>query len=296
MPCNKSFQEIIFLLQQFWSDNGCAILQPYDTEVGAGTSHHATTLRVLGNESWNVAFVQPCRRPKDGRYAENPNRTQYYFQFQVVLKPNPDDPQTLYLKSLEQLGIDIHQHEIRFVEDDWENPSLGAAGLGWEVWCDGMEITQFTYFQQVGGIACSVVPVEITYGLERITTFLQGVNSHFDINWNGQVGNKKLTYGDILKRFEKEFSYYNFDIASVDVLFSHFNDYEQECNKLLAHQLVMPAYEQCVKANHCFNLLDARGVISVTERAGYIGRVRALAKNCCQAWVQSIDTKEENHE
>lgn len=300
MLCNKStfrsFQEIIFLLQQFWSDNGCAILQPYDTEVGAGTSHHATTLRALGTEEWNVAFVQPCRRPKDGRYAENPNRTQYYFQFQVVLKPNPEDPQELYLKSLKKLGIDISQHEIRFVEDDWENPSLGAAGLGWEVWCDGMEITQFTYFQQVGGISCSVVPVEITYGLERITTFIQGISNHFDINWNGQFGNKQLTYGDVLKRFEIEFSYYNFDIASVDMLFNHFNDYEQECNKLLAHQLIMPAYEQCVKANHCFNLLDARGVISVTERAGYIGRVRALAKRCCQAWVQSIDANEGSHE
>lgn len=285
----KSFQDIIFDLQKYWAAEGCAILQPYDTEVGAGTSHHATTLKALGSEYWNVAFVQPCRRPKDGRYAENPNRTQYYFQYQVILKPAPLNPQELYLKSLEAIGFDLNSHEIRFVEDDWENPSLGAAGLGWEVWCDGMEITQYTYFQQVGGITCSVTPVEITYGLERIATFMQGVENHFEINWNGMEDNKKLTYGDILKRFEKEFSYYNFDVASVDILFSHFNDYEKESTKLLAHNLIMPAYEQCVKANHCFNLLDARGVISVTERAGYIARVRALAKACCQAWIESLD-------
>lgn len=288
----KSFQDIIFDLQQYWAAQGCAILQPYDTEVGAGTSHHATTLKALGPGYWNVAFVQPCRRPKDGRYAENPNRTQYYFQYQVVLKPAPLNPQELYLKSLEAIGFDLNSHDIRFVEDDWENPSLGAAGLGWEVWCDGMEITQYTYFQQVGGITCSVTPVEITYGLERVATFMQGVESHFEINWNGMEDNKKLTYGDILKRFEREFSYYNFDVASVDILFSHFNDYEKESTKLLAHNLIMPAYEQCVKANHCFNLLDARGVISVTERAGFIARVRALAKACCQAWIESLDEEE----
>ena len=288
----KSFQDIIFDLQKYWAAQGCAILQPYDTEVGAGTSHHATTLKALGPGYWNVAFVQPCRRPKDGRYAENPNRTQYYFQYQVVLKPAPLNPQELYLKSLEAIGFDLNSHDIRFVEDDWENPSLGAAGLGWEVWCDGMEITQYTYFQQVGGITCSVTPVEITYGLERVATFMQRVESHFDINWNGMEDNKKLTYGDILKRFEREFSYYNFDVASVDILFSHFNDYEKESTKLLAHNLIMPAYEQCVKANHCFNLLDARGVISVTERAGFIARVRALAKACCQAWIESLDEGE----
>lgn len=285
----KSFQDIIFDLQRYWAAQGCAILQPYDTEVGAGTSHHATTLKALGSGYWNVAFVQPCRRPKDGRYAENPNRTQYYYQYQVILKPAPLNPQELYLKSLEAIGFDLNSHDIRFVEDDWENPSLGAAGLGWEVWCDGMEITQYTYFQQVGGLTCSVPPVEITYGLERIATFMQGVESHFEINWNGMEGDKKLTYGDILKRFEREFSYYNFDVASVDILFSHFNDYEKESTKLLAHNLIMPAYEQCVKANHCFNLLDARGVISVTERAGFIARVRALAKACCQAWIESLD-------
>jgi glycyl-tRNA synthetase alpha chain len=262
-------------------------MQPYDTEVGAGTSHFATTLKALGDENWNVAFVQPCRRPKDGRYAENPNRTQYYYQYQVILKPAPGNPQELYIESLKSVGFDLSCHDVRFVEDDWENPSLGAAGLGWEVWCDGMEITQYTYFQQVGGISCSVTPVEITYGLERIATFMQNVESHFDINWNGREDEKKLTYGDVLRRFEREFSCYNFDVASVDMLLDHFNDYENECKKLLAHNLVMPAYEQCVKANHCFNLLDARGVISVTERASYIARVRALAKSCCQAWVES---------
>ncbi|MBQ8650943.1 MAG: glycine--tRNA ligase subunit alpha [Alphaproteobacteria bacterium] len=284
----KSFQEIIFDLQMYWAKQGCVIMQPYDTEVGAGTSHHATTLKALGDGFWDVAFVQPCRRPKDGRYAENPNRTQYYYQYQVILKPAPKNPQELYLGSLEAIGFDLSAHDIRFVEDDWENPSLGAAGLGWEVWCDGMEITQYTYFQQVGSIACEVPPVEITYGLERIATFIQGVESHFDINWNGRTDEKKLTYGDVLKRFEREFSCYNFDVASVDILLEHFQDYEKECQRLLAHNLVMPAYEQCVKANHCFNLLDARGVISVTERAGYIARVRALAKNCCQAWVESL--------
>ena len=284
----KSFQDIIFDLQKFWASKGCVIMQPYDTEVGAGTSHHATTLKALGDGHWDVAFVQPCRRPKDGRYAENPNRTQYYYQYQVILKPAPLNPQEMYLESLEAIGFDLSAHDIRFVEDDWENPSLGASGLGWEVWCDGMEITQYTYFQQVGSIPCTVIPVEITYGLERIATFMQNVESHFDINWNGREDKKKLTYGDVLKRFEREFSCYNFDVASVDMLLNHFNDHEKECLKLLAHNLVMPAYEQCVKANHCFNLLDARGVVSVTERAGYIGRVRALAKNCCQAWVESL--------
>lgn len=292
LPEGKSFQDIIFGLEKYWAGQGCVILQPYDTEVGAGTSHHATTLKALGDGYWDVAFVQPCRRPKDGRYAENPNRTQYYYQYQVILKPAPKNPQELYLESLQSLGIDLSVHDIRFVEDDWENPSLGAAGLGWEVWCDGMEITQYTYFQQVGGISCSVTPVEITYGLERIATFIQKVESHFDINWNGRLDEKKLTYGDVLKRFEREFSCYNFDVASVDILLEHFSDYENECQKLLAHNLVMPAYEQCVKANHCFNLLDARGVISVTERAGYIARVRALAKACCQAWCDSLKEAE----
>jgi glycyl-tRNA synthetase alpha chain len=245
-------------------------------------------LKALGEDPWNVSFVQPCRRPKDSRYAQNPNRTQYYYQYQVVLKPAPDNSQNLYLESLQAIGFDLVMHDIRFVEDDWENPSFGAAGMGWEIWCDGMEITQYTYFQQVGGIQCSVVPVEITYGLERIATFIQDVESHFDINWNGKEGKQKLTYGDVLSRFEREFSFYNFDYANVDTLSDHFNDYEDESRKLLSHNLVIPAYEMCVKANHCFNLLDARGVISVTERAGYIARVRALAKNCCQAWLESL--------
>ncbi|MDR1333032.1 MAG: glycine--tRNA ligase subunit alpha [Holosporales bacterium] len=288
MQVAVSFQDIIFKLQQFWAEQGCAVLQPYDTEVGAGTSHYATTLKALDNNYWAAAFVQPCRRPSDGRYGDNPNRTQYYYQFQVIIKPAPQNPQELYLDSLKAVGFDMAAHDIRFVEDDWENPSLGAAGLGWEVWCDGMEITQYTYFQQVGGINCAIVPVEITYGLERIATFMQGVESHFDINWNGKEGEQKLTYGDVLLRFEKEFSCYNFDVASVDILLEHFSDYEEECRRLLAHNLVMPAYEQCVKANHCFNLLDARGVVSVTERAGYIARIRALAKSCCQAWMESL--------
>lgn len=283
----KSFQDIIFDLQRFWASQGCVILQPYDTEVGAGTSHPATTLRALGPDTWNAAFVQPCRRPNDGRYGENPNRTQQYYQFQVIMKPSPADPQQLYLKSLEAIGLNLAHHDIRFVEDDWENPSLGAAGLGWEVWCDGMEITQYTYFQQVGGIECNPVPVEITYGLERVATFIQGVDNHFDLNWNGLEGEGKLTYRDVFLRAEREFSAYNFEVASTDGLFHNFQGYEIECDKLLARNLVLPAYEQCVKANHTFNLLDARGVISVTERAGYISRVRALAQKCCQAWIAS---------
>ncbi|MDP3372469.1 MAG: glycine--tRNA ligase subunit alpha [Candidatus Paracaedibacteraceae bacterium] len=282
----KSFQDIILDLQRFWAGEGCVILQPYDTEVGAGTSHPATTLKALGPNTWNAAFVQPCRRPNDGRYGENPNRTQQYYQFQVILKPTPINPQQLYLKSLEAIGLNLAEHDIRFVEDDWENPSLGAAGLGWEVWCDGMEITQFTYFQQVGGIECNPVPVEITYGLERVATFVQGVDNHFDLNWNGLEGPGKLTYRDVFLRAEREFSAYNFEAASVDVLFHNFHGHEVECDKLLGLNLVLPAYEQCVKANHTFNLLDARGVISVTERAGYISRVRALAQKCCQAWIK----------
>ncbi len=281
----KSFQDIIFGLQRFWADQGCVILQPYDSEVGAGTSHPATTLRALGPERWNAAFVQPCRRPKDGRYGKNPNRTQQYYQFQVIMKPAPSNPQQLYLASLEAIGLNLKDHDIRFVEDDWENPSLGAAGLGWEVWCDGMEITQYTYFQQVGGIECNPVPVEITYGLERVATFIQKVDNHFDLNWNGREGDQKLTYGDVFMRAEREFSAYNFDFSNTEVLFTMFQFHEDECDKMLAQTLVLPAYEQCIKANHLFNLLDARGVISVTERAGYISRVRSLAQKCCKAWV-----------
>lgn len=282
---SKSFQQIIFDLQKFWDEQGCVILQPYDSEMGAGTSHPATTLKALGPEPWNVAFVQPCRRPQDGRYGENPNRTQMYYQFQVILKPAPLNPQELYLNSLKAIGLDLQKHDLRFVEDDWENPSLGAAGLGWEVWCDGMEITQFTYFQQVGGIECQVVPVEITYGLERIATFIQNVEDNFSINWNGREGEQKLTYRDVFLRSEQEFSAYNFHHSNPEILLQHFKDHEQESLNLLEHNLVLPAYEQCVKANHIFNLLEARGIISVTERAGYIAKVRNLAKQCCQAWL-----------
>lgn len=280
-----SFQEIILKLQEYWASYGCAVLQPYDIEVGAGTSHPATVIRALGNEPWKVAYVQPSRRPTDGRYGENPNRTQMYYQFQVLLKPTPSNPQELYLGSLKALGIDLSVHDIRFVEDDWENPSLGAAGLGWEVWCDGMEITQYTYFQQVGGILCDPVPVEITYGLERIATIVQGIENHFDINWNGKSGDDKITYRDVFLKNEQQFSAYNFEYANIEKLLRHFSDAEEECLTLLEHNLILPAYEQCLKANHLFNMLNARGAISVTERANYMTRVRHLAKSCCEAWV-----------
>lgn len=280
---------MIIDLQQFWADWGCVILQPYDVEVGAGTFHPATTLRALGPDLWNAAYVQPSRRPTDGRYGENPNRTQYYYQFQVIMKPGPANCQELYLDSLKYLGIDIENHDIRFVEDDWESPTLGAAGLGWEVWCDGMEISQFTYFQQVGGIECEVVPVEITYGLERVALNVQDVDDFFLLDWNGAQGNRKLTYKDVSFRGEKEFSAYNFVYANTDVLLQHFKDAEEECAALLKLNLTLPAYDQCIKASHLFNLLDARGVISVTERASYIGRVRALAKGCCEEWLNIAD-------
>jgi glycyl-tRNA synthetase alpha chain len=282
---NKSFQEIILTMQRFWSDYGCVILQPYDTEVGAGTSSPATLLRALGKDPWNAAYVQPCRRPSDGRYGENPNRLQQYYQFQVILKPSPQNSQDLYLQSLQAIGLNLNEHDIRFVEDDWENPSLGASGLGWEIWCDGMEITQFTYFQVVGGIDCEIVSTEITYGLERIAMFLQDVENCFDINWNGKNGKDRFLYRDVCHRQEAEFSAYNFELANVDSLLNSFKNYEDECKNLISHNMVFPAYEQCVKANHCFNLLNARGVISVTQRAGYIARVRALAKLCCEAFV-----------
>lgn len=286
----KSFQQMILDLQQYWADWGCVILQPYDIEVGAGTFHPATTLRALGPDLWNAAYVQPSRRPTDGRYGKNPNRTQYYYQFQVILKPGPADCQQLYLESLKYLGIDIENHDIRFVEDDWESPTLGAAGLGWEVWCDGMEISQFTYFQQVGGIECEVVPVEITYGLERVALNVQDVDNFFLLDWNGATGPRKLTYKDVSMRGEEEFSAYNFKHADTNLLRQHFKDAEQECIALLALSLTLPAYDQCIKASHLFNLLDARGVISVTERASYIGRVRTLAKGCCEEWLKNSDT------
>ena len=276
-----SFQDLILRLQTYWAAQGCVLLQPYDMEMGAGTFHPATILRALGPEHWKAAYVQPSRRPTDGRYGKNPNRLQHYYQFQVILKPSPDDIQDLYLKSLAELGIDALNHDIRFVEDDWESPTLGAWGLGWEVWCDGMEVSQFTYFQQVGGFDCNPVSGEITYGLERLAMYVQGVENVYDLDWNGQG----VSYGDVYLRNEVEFSAYNFEHADTDKLFVHFADAEAECGALLARKLALPAYDQCMKASHVFNLLDARGVISVTERAAYIGRVRALAKGCCEAWL-----------
>ena len=284
-PADKSFQSLILKLHQYWAQRGCVILQPYDMEVGAGTFHPATMLRALGPEAWKAAYVQPSRRPGDGRYGENPNRLQHYYQYQTILKPSPSDTQELYLGSLRELGIDSNLHDIRFVEDDWESPTLGAAGLGWEVWCDGMEVTQFTYFQQVGGIECSPVSVELTYGLERLAMYIQGVENVYDLDFNGEG----VSYGDIFLRAEKEYSAYNFDYANIDLLFKQFSFAEQECEDLLARGLALPAYDQCIKASHLFNLLDARKAISVTERASYIARVRALAKGSCEAWLRGND-------
>ncbi len=284
------FQRLILTLQDYWAEQGCVILQPYDLEVGAGTFHPATTLRALGPGGWKAAYVQPSRRPTDGRYGDNPNRLQHYYQFQVIMKPSPPDAQALYLGSLRALGLDPLAHDIRFVEDDWESPTLGAWGLGWEVWCDGMEVTQFTYFQQVGGIDCDPVSVELTYGLERLAMYVQGVENVYDLDWDGVPKNDGgKTYGDIFLQAEREFSAYNFERAETETLVRHFQDAEAECAQLLSgeRKLALPAYDQCMKASHLFNLLDARGVISVTERQSYIGRVRALAKGCCEAWVAS---------
>ena len=291
-PASKSkprsdFQSLILRLQAFWAGQGCVILQPYDMEVGAGTFHPATALRALGPETWNAAYVQPSRRPTDGRYGENPNRLQHYYQFQVILKPSPDDVQKTYLRSLKELGIDPKLHDIRFVEDDWESPTLGASGLGWEVWCDGMEVTQFTYFQQVGGIECDPVSVELTYGLERLVMYIQGVENVFDLDWDGVPKDKGgKTYGDVFLRAEKEYSAYNFEVADTDMLKRHFADAEKECASALKAGLALPAYDQCLKASHLFNLLDARGAVSVTERAQYIGRVRALVTEAAKAWLE----------
>ena len=277
------FQRLLLKLQTYWAERGCVLLQPYDMEVGAGTFHPATTLRALGPETWNCAYVQPSRRPTDGRYGENPNRLQHYYQFQVLMKPSPKDSQELYLGSLRAIGIDTRAHDIRFVEDDWESPTLGAWGLGWEVWCDGMEVTQFTYFQQVGGIECDPVSVELTYGIERLAMYIQGVENVYDLDWNGAG----TTYGDVFLQNEREGSAYNFKYADTETLFRHFADAEAECARALEAELALPAYEQCIKASHRFNLLDARGVIGVTERAAYIARVRALARACCEAWLKS---------
>jgi len=280
-----SFQSLILDLQSFWAKQGCVILQPYDVEVGAGTFHPATALRALGPEPWRAAYVQPSRRPTDGRYGENPNRLQHFYQFQVILKPAPVDSQELYLASLATIGIDPALHDIRFVEDDWESPTLGAWGLGWEVWLDGMEVSQFTYFQQVGGIDCEAVSTELTYGLERLAMFVQGVESVFDLDYNGVPGAGRITYGQVFKRAEREFSTYNFELADTGSLVAHFADAEKECCRLVDRGLALPAYDQCLKTSHLFNLLDARGAISVTERAAYILRVRALAKACCETWL-----------
>jgi glycyl-tRNA synthetase alpha chain len=283
MATDNSFQSLILRLHDYWSERGCVILQPYDMEVGAGTFHPATTLRALGPEEWNAAYVQPSRRPTDGRYGENPNRLQHYYQYQVILKPSPADSQELYLDSLRHLGIDPLAHDIRFVEDDWESPTLGAWGLGWEVWCDGMEVTQFTYFQQVGGIECAPVSCELTYGLERLAMYVQGVDNVFDLDFNSAG----VTYRDVFLQSEREYSAHNFERADTGMLTRHFQDAEAECQSLIEARLPLPAYDQCLKASHLFNLLDARGVISVTERQAYIGRVRALAKSCCEGWLAS---------
>jgi len=288
MPTKKklkslSFQEIIMNLQKFWGKYGCIILQPYDLEVGAGTFHPATTLRSLGPKPWKAAYVQPSRRPTDGRYGENPNRLQHYYQYQVIIKPSPDNIKQTYLKSLSAIGIDVKNHDIRFVEDDWESPTLGAAGLGWEVWCDGMEITQFTYFQQMTGLECKPIPVEMTYGLERLCMFVQRKKNVFDLDWN----NEGVKYKDVFFQAEKEFSAYNFEFANTETLLKNFESTEIECKSLLDKKLSLPAYDQCLKASHIFNLLDARGVIGVAERTGYINRIRELAKGCGALWLST---------
>jgi glycyl-tRNA synthetase alpha chain len=291
-PKAQTFQDLIFTLQQFWASKGCLLLQPYDNEMGAGTFHPATTLRALGSHPWRAAYVQPSRRPKDGRYGENPNRLQHYYQYQVILKPAPENVQELYLESVKAIGLDPRLHDIRFVEDDWESPTLGAWGLGWEVWCDGMEITQFTYFQQVGGIDCDPVSAEITYGLERLAMYVQNVEFVFDLRFND-----RFLYGEVFFQNEKEFSAYNFERADTGILLRHFTEAEKQCRELLEEpKLALPAYDQCIKASHAFNLLDARGVISVTERAAYISRVRALAKACCEAWLETPMGQYRRHE
>ncbi|MBF0302037.1 MAG: glycine--tRNA ligase subunit alpha [Desulfamplus sp.] len=275
-----NFQDVILNLQKFWAEKGCVLIQSYDEEVGAGTFHHATLLKSLGPEPWKVAYVQPSRRPTDGRYGENPNRLQHYYQYQVLLKPSPPDVQQLYLDSLKVIGIDPLEHDIRFVEDDWESPTLGASGLGWEVWLDGMEVTQFTYFQMAGSLELKPVSVELTYGLERLCMYLQGVNSVYDLKWNDTV-----SYGDVYHQQEVEQSTYNFEVANTEVLFDFFQKYEAESLRIVKQGLVLPAYEFCLKCSHTFNLLDARGAISVTERTGYIGRIRNLARECAKAYA-----------
>ena len=282
-PKFHSFQDTILNLQKYWSKHGCVILQPYDIEVGAGTFHPATTLRSLGPKSWKTAYVQPSRRPTDGRYGENPNRLQHYYQFQVLIKPSPSNIKRLYLNSLSSIGISHLEHDIRFVEDDWESPTLGAAGLGWEVWCDGMEITQFTYFQQMAGIECNPVSVELTYGLERLCMFTQQQKNVFDLVWN----NEGIFYKDVFHQAEKEFSKYNFELANTDNLFINFDMVEKEARSLIENKLSLPAYDQCLKASHIFNLLDSRGVIGVAQRTEYIARIRELAKGSGKIWLET---------
>lgn len=281
-----SFQQMIMKLTEFWADHGCTILHPYDLEVGAGTFHSATVLKSLTETPWNVAYIQPSRRPVDSRFGIHPNRLQDYYQFQVILKPSPENIQQLYLDSIAALGVDSSKFDIRFVEDDWESPTLGASGLGWEVWCDGMEISQFTYMQQIGGIDCRPVPGELTYGLERIALYTQKKDHVMDLDWNGQKGDANLTYGDLEKEAERQYSHFNLEFADVEMLLRHFKDAENQCAALIQEKLPIPAYDYCCKASHLFNLLCARGVISVTERASYISRVRALAKMCCETWVE----------
>ncbi len=278
-----TFQDMILCLQTYWSKNGCVILQPYDMEVGAGTFHWATTLRCLGADDWRCAYVQPCRRPTDGRYGENPNRLQHYYQYQVMLKPAPENSQDLYIGSLQAIGIDVHKHDIRFVEDDWESPTLGAWGLGWEVWIDGMEASQYTYFQQLGGFDCKPVSTELTYGLERLAMYVQGVENVYDLKFNDT-----MTYGDVHLRAEVEQSVYNFEVANTQILFDQFKQAQQACADALEYNLTHPAYDYCLKASHIFNLLDARGVVSVTERQSYIARVRDLAKACCSQYMDNL--------
>ena len=280
---NFSFQDTIFNLQKFWAKKGCVILQPYDLEVGAGTFHPATTLRSLGPKPWKTAYVQPSRRPTDGRYGDNPNRLQHYYQFQVLIKPSPKEIKRMYLNSLSSIGINHEEHDIRFVEDDWESPTLGAAGLGWEVWCDGMEVTQFTYFQQMAGVECKPVSVEITYGLERLCMFIQNKKSVFDLIWNDEG----ITYKDVFHQSEKEFSAYNFEYANTDNLFKIFEMLEEETKLLVEKKISLPAYDQCLKCSHVFNILDARGVISVAQRAEYIARIRELTKSIGKVWIES---------
>ena len=282
-PEYKNFQDTILNLQKYWSNQGGIILQPYDMEVGAGTFHPATTLRSLGPKPWKAAYVQPSRRPTDGRYGDNPNRLQHYYQFQVIIKPSPNNIKKLYLNSLNKIGINYKEHDIRFVEDDWESPTLGAAGLGWEVWCDGMEITQFTYFQQMAGFECKPVSVELTYGLERICMFTQQKKNVYDLDWN----DKGIKYKDVFHQAEKEFSYYNFEFANTDNLFKIFEMTEQEAKNLLTKNVSLPAYDQCLKASHIFNILDARGVISVAQRAEYIARIRDITKGVAETWIRT---------